>query len=266
MIKRVKLYINDNEKAITVSKNLMRELIDNGIEIDEVSPELCISVGGDGAFLRMVKENQFDTDMLFVGINAGTLGFLQEIDVNETKDFVKRLVDDRYKVEKINIQETRVRTENDDMLFNSLNEIVIRNKELLILKTKVFVDNEYLEDFAGDGLLISTSTGSTAYNLSLGGAIIYNTLNTLNITPIAPINNRVYSNFRNSLVVPGDKKITLEPLSLENDLIVQIDGVGHNMKNIHQIETGVSDKEIKCLRMEDFHFIKIVNNKLLNKE
>ena len=80
MIKRIKLYINNNEKSKKVAKELEKELIKNNFLMVNDKPELCISVGGDGSFLRMIKDNQFNTDVLYVGINAGTLGFLQEID------------------------------------------------------------------------------------------------------------------------------------------------------------------------------------------
>ena len=267
MIKRIKLYINNNEKSKKVAKELEKELIKNNFLLTNDNPDLVISIGGDGSFLRMIKDNQFNTDTLYVGINAGTLGFLQEIDLDKTKDFVKRLAEDKYKIENISIQETNIKTgDNNNLHFYSLNEIVLRNSDLSAFKMNVYVDSEYLEYFVGDGLLISTSTGSTAYNLSLGGAVIYNTLETLQVTPIAPINNKVYNTLRNTLVIPGNKKITLKPVDRTKNLYVLIDGVKKEIDDIDTIETYISNKQIKCLRMEEFHFIKVVYNKLLNKE
>ena len=133
------------------------------------------------------------------------------------------------------------------------------------MKLGVYVDNELLENFTGDGLLISTSTGSTAYNMSFGGSIIYNTLKTLSITPIAPLNNRVYRSLVNSVIVPSDKIISLVPKDNKN-VFFMIDGVNKRIENVIKIETKISKKSIKCLRMNDFHFIKVVNDKLLEKE
>ncbi len=266
MIKRIKLYINNNDKSKVVAAELEKDLINKGFEIVKDNPELCISIGGDGSFLRMLKSTKFDTSLLYVGINAGTLGFLQEIDVDKTKDFVERLANEQYKIESINIQETNIKTEKDIEHFYSLNEIVIRNKNLSTLKIKIYVDNEYLEEFIGDGILISTSTGSTAYNMTYGGAIIYNTLNTLAITPIAPQNNKIYNTLRNPIVIPGDKKIRIETEEGYDDLFVHVDGVNHSIINAESIKTFISNKMIKCLRMEEFHFVKVVNNKLVNKE
>ena len=100
-----------------------------------------------------------------------------------TADFVKRLSLGKYKVEKLSIQETNVRTDKKEFNFKSLNEIVVRNRYFKTARILVKVDDELLENFTGDGLLISTSTGSTAYNMSFGGSIVYNTLKTLVRSP-----------------------------------------------------------------------------------
>ena len=124
---------------------------------------------------------------------------------------------------------------------------------------------QLLENFSGDGLLISTSTGSTAYNMSFGGSIVYNTLSTLSITPIAPLNNKVYKSLFNSVIVPGDRVITLKPDKEYKDLFIQVDGVNKLIDNVIKVETKIDKKRIKCLRMNDFHFIKVINNKILSK-
>ena len=147
----------------------------------------------------------------------------------------------------------------------SLNEIVVRNKFFSTLKIPVYVDDEYLETFTGDGLLLSTSTGSTAYNMAFGGSIIYNTLNTLSITPIAPQNNKAFKTLANSLIIPGDKVITLLPIEGYNKLYFMVDGVNKCFDNVERIETRINPKGIKCLHMKDFHFIKVVNDKILEK-
>ena len=263
-INKIKKYFNNNEQSIKVAKNLEEELKQYDFKIVNENPDLCISVGGDGSFLRMVKDNNFNSEVKYIGINAGTLGFLQEINLKDTKDFVQRLNDDKYKIESINIQETVIKTKKEEHVFNSLNEIVVREKEFNTLKVPIYVDDEYLERLTGDGVLISTSTGSTAYNMSFGGAIVYNTLNTLSITPIAPLNNKVFNTLRNTVIIPGDKKVTIKTTDEYNDLFVSIDGENKVYDDIQSIETYISDKKINCLRMKEFHFIKVVNNKILN--
>ena len=264
-INKIKLFVNDNEQSVIVAKDLELELKKYGFKIVGRGYDLAISIGGDGSFLRMVKDTEFNPNIYYIGINSGTLGFLQEIDIKDCIDFVKRLNSDKYKVEDVNIQTTKVITEDKIYNFDSLNEIVVRNREFSTLKVPVYVDDELLENFIGDGLLISTSTGSTAYNMSFGGSIVYNTLNTLSITPIAPLNNKVFKSLINSLVIPGDKVVSLLPNKEFNNLFMQIDGVNRMIDNVIKIETRISNKAIKCIRMNDFHFIKVINDKILTK-
>lgn len=264
-INKIKLFVNDNEKSIIVAKDLELELNKYGFKIVNRGFDLAISVGGDGSFLRMVKETKFNDNVYYIGVNSGTLGFLQEINIEDCVDFVKRLNSDKFKVENINIQETKVITEDKIYYFKSLNEIVIRKDDFNTLKIPVYVDNELLENFSGDGLLISTSTGSTAYNMSFGGSIVYNTLNTLSITPIAPLNNKAYKTLVNSVIVPATKVITLIPDNLNNKIFLMVDGEIIKINNVIKIETKIENKIIKCLRMNDFHFIKVVNDKILEK-
>ena len=213
----------------------------------------------------MVRKNHFNENISYIGINSGTLGFLQEIDINQCHDFVKRLSTGNYKEEKINIEETKITTEKETYTFESLNEVVMRDNELNTLKLSVYVDEEFLEEFSGDGILVSTSTGSTAYNMSFGGSIIYNTLDTLSITPIAPLNNKVYHSLTNSIIIPSDKNVVIIPKNKERRIFFQIDGENKCIENIKQIEIRTSTKKINCIRMNDFHFIKVVNHKILER-
>jgi NAD+ kinase len=109
-INRVKLFVNDNDLSCIVAKDLELELIKYGFEIVDTNYDLAISIGGDGSFLRMVKANKFNDSIYYIGINSGTLGFLQEIDVSTTLDFVKRLNSNKFKIEEINIQKTKIIT------------------------------------------------------------------------------------------------------------------------------------------------------------
>ena len=264
-INKIRLFVNDNEKSTIVAKDSERELLKYGFEITQDQFDLAISVGGDGSFLRMVKDTTFAQDVFYIGVNSGTLGFLQELDIDNTLDFVKRLNTNNFKEEKISIEQTKIISEDKIYIFNSLNEVVIRDNDFKTIKFPIYVDDELLENFTGDGVLISTSTGSTAYNMSFGGSIIYNTLNTLSITPIAPLNNKAYKTLNNSVIIPDDKKITITPNKDNNSLFLMIDGEHQQIDNIIKIEIKISNKVIKCLRMNDFHFIKVINSKILAK-
>ena len=126
-----------------------------------------------------------------------------------------------------------------------------------------FYRNAYLENFVGDGLLVSTSFGSTAYNLSFGGSIIYNTLHTLQITPIAPFNPKSFKNLLNPIVIPQNSIISIVPEVEKRNLIVTVDGENIFYEDVTLIETFVKDRRVNCLREKDYNFIDKVNDKFV---
>lgn len=262
-IKRIKIFANKNDKSLSLKDEVANKLIENDFEIVDNNFDLGIAIGGDGSFLRMIKDNNFDSDTYYIGINAGTLGFAQEVEINDIEEFINDLKENQFLVEEIGIQESTIYNENNKMdEFYSLNEIVVREKTLNTLKLDVYIDNYLLENFAGDGILVATSFGTTAYNLSFGGSIIYNTFHALELTTIAPLNNKTYKTISNSIVLPQNKNITLLPTKTDN-LIVTVDGVNKVYDNVIKIETIMKDKTIKCLRNKDYNFIKKINEKFI---
>lgn len=262
MIKRIKLFINDNNKSKNTAELVGKHLENKGFIIDENDFDLGIAIGGDGSFLRMIKNTNFNSDKYYVGINSGTLGFLQEIKVDNISNFVDELLNNQYKIEEIGIQETTIFNENESSKFYSLNEIIVRDKDLKVLKLDIKIDGDLLERYIGDGILVATSSGSTAHNLSYGGSIVYNTFTSLQITPMAPINTKVYRSLLNSVIVPDKKIIDLVP-NEKSSLLVTIDGENKVYSNVENIETKIDDKKIKCLRLSHYNFPEKINEKLL---
>lgn len=261
-IKKVKLFINDNLKSNRVAREVKEKLEKNKFVIVDEGYDLAIAVGGDGSFLRMVKSANFNNNCYYVGINAGTLGFAQEVSVDEIDQFIELLKTADFKVEEIGVQEVVVKTKKETVRHFSINEIVIRDEALNTTELEVAVAGGLLEDFVGDGLLISTSFGSTAYNLSFGGSIVFNTFHTLQITPVAPLNSKAYRSLVNSVIVPDNMLITLVPKRNNGNLIVTVDGDNNFYESVLTIET-VINRTIKILRMKDYNFIQKVNDKFL---
>ena len=97
-INKIKIFANDNKTSNQVILELKKKLLENKFIIDNQSPDLAIAIGGDGSFLRMVKKNSFDSNIIYVGINAGTLGFLQEIKIEDLDLLVDCLNNNRLKL------------------------------------------------------------------------------------------------------------------------------------------------------------------------
>lgn len=264
MIKRIKLFVNDNESSKNAAIIVANALKEKGFIIDDNNFDLGVAIGGDGSFLRMIKNTNFNSDKYYVGINSGTLGFLQEIKVDNINLFVNELVQGKYKVEEIGIEETTIYHNETCSKFYSLNEIIVRDKNLKVVRLNIKIDGDLLEKYIGDGILIATSSGSTAHNLSYGGSIVYNTFTSLQITPMAPINSKVYKSLVNSVIVPNKLLISLIPENTINNLIVTIDGENNFYDNITNIETKIDDKKIKCLRLSHYNFPEKINEKLLS--
>ena len=260
-INKVKIFANENEVSYKIKLKLIEELKKYNFELVDENYDLAIAIGGDGSFLRMVNNTNFNSDVYYVGINTGTLGFLQEIKPDNLEYFVASLNDNDFKVDNIGTLETKITTDDSVSRHFSLNEIVIRQMELNALTMEIYIDGYFLETFAGDGILVSTSVGSSAYNTSFNGALIYNTLHTLQITPIAPLNTKVYRNLLTPIVLPEKKHILIKPI--KKDLIITFDGTNKRYENVKSIECFVKNKKIKFLRMKDYNFINIVNEKFL---
>ena len=262
-INKVKLFYNDTTKTNEVVNMLKDSLSKRNIEIAEENYDLGIAIGGDGAFLRMTNETDFNTNIYYVGINAGSLGFAQDIRIDEIEEFIDCLNNDVYKYEEISIQEIEVVTKEETFYLKSLNEILIRDDSLKTINLDIYVENEFLEKFKGDGILVSTSFGSTAYNLNLGGSIVYNTFDTLQITPIAPQNNKVTRCLTNSVIIPANNKVTIKP-DKDSSLLIMVDGNNYIFDNILEINTVIKGRKIRLIRKDNYNFIRKINDKFLN--
>lgn len=263
-INKIKIYKNNNAKSKKVYNQLITLLTQYKFEIVDENFDLGIAIGGDGSLLRLIKQENYNEKALYVGINAGTLGFLQEVTFDKLDDFVEKINENDYQQKKVGIQENTIKTTTKKVKLLSLNEIVIREKDLNTIYLDVTVEKSHLEKFVGDGLLISTSLGSTAYNLSFRGAIVYDSLHTLQITPIAPLNNKVYRNIVNSIIIPHRRAIYLKPFDRTKDLLISVDGENHIFEDVQYVRTCVNKKQLNFLRLGDNDYWHKVNDKFIS--
>ena len=264
MVEKVKLFVNDNKESKKFATIAKRKLEAKGFNVTDGDDfRIAIAIGGDGGFIRMVAETGFNEELYYVGINTGHLGFLQEIKKEDLDKFIDELIDNRFKIEKVGVQETYVNANNKTYKHYSLNEIVIRDENLDLVKTNIYVNGDLLEYFNGDGVLVSTSVGSTAQNISYGGSIVFPDCSTLQITSMAPINTKRYSTLINSVIVPKDKVIKFK---LENSKVrVTIDGIHHIYNNIDTITSTIGNRYINCLRFSHYNFPQKINEKLISR-
>lgn len=261
-LNKIKIHRSNTKLSEKIENLVTEKLINNGFEIVKEGCDIALAIGGDGTFLRTVRKTKFNPNILYVGINTGTLGFAQEYQPEEIDNFIRELKTNDYKVGKIGVQETKIKTKTKENNFLSLNEIVIHEKNLKTLGLDIYIDNIFLERFTGEGILLATSFGSTAHNLNFGGSIIHNSFDALQITPIAPLNNKAYRTLSNSVVIPEEKSITINPLETKS-ILLTVDGENYTYEDVVEIETTVNKNKIRCLRRNNYDFSKKVNEKFL---
>ena len=256
------MFTNETDKSREVREELKEKILAKGfILVDDDSFDLGIAIGGDGSFLRMIRESHFIEDAFYVGVNVGTLGFAQDVEYHEITNFIDSIKENNYFYEEIGIETVRITTNNGVEDIKCLNEVVIRNEALKTLHIDVLVDDVLLENYVGDGILVSTSFGSTAYNLCYGGTMVYNEFDTLQITPVAPIKNKTYPTLANSLILPADKVITVLPQKFK-DFLITADGVSKVYSDVVSIQMSINS-HIRLIRKSDYNYIKKINDKFI---
>ena len=270
-IEKVKIYSNNSNKTRDIKKRLISKLKNYNIKIVDKNPQLIIAVGGDGTFLKALKEEYYNDNLLYVGINTGHLGFLQNINIDDIDNLINALITGNYKISNLSLLNIEVICKNLDgmkyaMNFSSLNEFVLRERDMKTLKFEVKLDGVHLETFAGDGVIVSSPTGSTAYNLSSGGAILHPSIKAFQLLPLSPLPTSAhYSNLKNSLIIPKNNVLTLEPLKyFKEKTKIQIDGENYSFEDLEHINITLKEKGIKSLCINEVNFCRKINEKFLN--
>jgi NAD+ kinase len=247
------------EKLIDVLKNRGYDYRD-GFSKDG---ELNITIGGDGAFLRGVRESNFST-VPFVGINTGTLGFYPEITPENLEEFVDNYISGNYAINTVNLIECEICAHNTSQKIYAVNDIILKRKDMKTIHMDVYIASNHLEKISGDGLIISSPLGSSAYNKSAGGSLVYPSLKTLQITPLSPIISNAYRCLDCSIIVPPEFKISIYPESREDYYIALLaDGQTIEYDELESVHFSTSKKVIKRLSTGTFNYWNVIKDKFL---
>ena len=220
-----------------------------------------IVLGGDGTLLGAARRiGRYGVPIL--GVNLGGLGFLTCIPLNRIYPVVETMINGGLDVESRVMLETRVIRDKRELIrFQVLNDVVINKSTLArIIDLDVTIDDEILTTFRADGLIISTPTGSTAYNLSAGGPILYPTIESFILTPICPftLTNR-------PIIVPDSAVIGIRMgKESEGTVVLTFDGqVGFDLHNDDMVHIHKSREKINLFRPPDNSYFNILRTKLM---
>ena len=251
----LKFEINDLSYEI-LKKNksiIIEEKIKTYTKIDETF-DFVLAIGGDGTILESAKLiGKMSTPI--IGLNKGRLGFLANSNTDDINQILSNI-----KLSKFQISErTIIKGIVNGIEYNALNEISVSRKNttsLITIETKL--NEQFLNTYWADGLIVSTPTGSTGYSLSCGGPIIMPESKNLVLTPIAPHNLNA-----RPLVIPDDKEISISIESREDQYFISIDSEIISASVNSEIVISKANQKLNMVEFDDNSFIKSLKDKLM---
>ena len=222
-----------------------------GIEFEEMCKEadFLVALGGDGTLISLARR-AYQYDKPILGINAGNLGFLTDINPENIEEFLDKFLKGEYRIDERMVMEI----EHNQKKLYAFNDIVI-SKEIIasMISIKVDTNESFLNTYRGDGLIISTPTGSTAYNLSAGGPVVYPLTEGFILTPICP-----HSLTQRPLILPSNFELKIETKDFAK-LIID----GQEIYNIKSpILVKKAKKPTKLIHRLERNYFEVLREKL----
>ena len=264
--KVINIFANNDCYTLDIKTKLIEILAKNGFDYCENfcdEAQLNITVGGDGAFLKGVRESNF-SQIPFIGVNTGTLGFFPEITPENLENFVANYKEGSYKINSVNLIESEIVTAKAKDKIYAINDIILKRKDMKTIHLNVMIAQNLLEKISGDGLIISSPLGSSAYNKSAGGSLVYPSLKTLQITPLSPIMSNAYRCLECSIIVPPEFEIAIYPESRWDYYVaILADGEVFEYDEIEHVHFRTSEKTINRLSTGTFNYWNVIKEKFL---
>lgn len=222
--------------------------------------DLLIILGGDGTLLHTAAEASA-YDIPVVGVNLGSLGFLTEVSVEEHRDALQTILDGKEPVEERMMLKVRLHRNNDQPteFHYALNDIVISKDNIdQIVQLSTWADQEYITTYKADGIIFSTPTGSTAYNLSAGGPIVHPMMQSIMVTPICP-----FMLESRPILLPADTRLATRLADSVHDVKVIVDGRHTwSMHGNEILEVRKAKKPLRLIGSPKKGYFEILRNKL----
>ncbi len=221
--------------------------------------DLMIVLGGDGTMIATARMLG-DCEVPVLGVNYGGLGYLAEFRVEELYTALESILAGNYRVDtRVMLAVELLRGAEEVTRNRVLNDVVINKSALArIIEIEAYLNGQFVNSFRADGLIVSTPTGSTAYNLSAGGPVIYPSMNAVVITPICPftLSNR-------PIVVPDDAEIELCLKTEEEDVSLTLDGqVGFPLQSQDRVQIRKSKATFKLVQPMNRNYFEVLRDKL----
>ncbi len=260
LYEKIKVQFEAKGIAVLIGENSAAMIGLEGLPFEKMCErsDFLVSLGGDGTLLSLVRRSYaFHKPVL--GINAGTLGFLADITINDVSNFLDQLLEGAYRIDNRMMMEGCITTkEGKKQPFFALNDVVLTRPVISkMVKINASIDGEWFNTYRGDGLIISTPTGSTAYNLAAGGPVMYPLTQAFIMTAVSA---HSLTNQR-PLVVPAD--FTIELSSPSEKVIAVIDGQDHyEMHEGDVLRIQGAKRGAKLLHRKERNYFSVLREKL----
>ncbi len=203
-MKKFAIISREDDVSVKISATIQNQLLAAGMQYSDDKPEIVCTIGGDGTFLSAIHKYLGILDqVVFVGLHTGTLGFFADYTLKQINEFVRDIATGTQKIERKDLLRIHLSSINRDCY--AVNDMLLQRPHTQ--HVDVYVNDKKLETFHGTGLLLSTQIGSTAYNRSIGGAVVEPGLEIMQLSELAGIHHRHYRSLSNSLIVSGNNQI-----------------------------------------------------------
>ncbi|MBQ6655233.1 MAG: NAD(+)/NADH kinase [Erysipelotrichaceae bacterium] len=204
-MKKFAIISREDDVSVKISATIQNQLLAAGMEYSEERPDIVCTIGGDGTFLSAIhKYISILNQIVFVGLHTGTLGFFADYTLKQMDEFVSDIVSGTPQIESRSLLKIHLSSINKDCY--AVNELLIQRAHTQHID--VYINDRKLETFHGTGLLLSTQIGSTAYNRSIGGAVVEPGLEVMQLSELAGIHHRHYRSLGNPLIISGKNTVT----------------------------------------------------------
>ena len=250
-----KMFENSGIKVLLEKTSAVQLDIDGGLDFDKLCLEsdFLVTLGGDGTLISVARRG-FKYQKAVMGINLGTLGFLTDIMPDEIESFLKKLKSNDYRIDKRMMIKATINGK-EIVAFNDV--VISRNVVSGMIKLDAKINNILFNKYYGDGLIVSTPTGSTAYNLSCNGPVVFPLTDAFIVTPIS-----AHSLTQRPLVLPVDFKITFENVDTEKSVVI-IDG--HDIYDLNPsdvITIEIASSKAQLIHRCERNYFEVLNKKL----
>ena len=229
-----------------------------GMEFDLLcqTADALVTLGGDGTLISVARRS-FKHGVPILGIYAGNLGFLADINLEELDVFLEGFSKGDYRIDERSILEAKFKQGTKEITTHAFNDIVLtRHSVLNMIHVETLVDNKAFNTYYGDGVIVSTPTGSTAYNLSAGGPVLFPLADVFSLTPICP-----HSLTQRPVVFPAE--FTIEMKTPNDKALIILDGQDkYELESKESISISLAKKKVKLIHKKEFNYFDVLKDKL----